>query len=161
VRVIHHALNMSPETVDEIKVWSEASNVALGTEPSAEARLGAARAQLAAQTYWHGAYEDRLANPIQDILSDLAHADFDDPDTPTGETRKLEFPEVYSIIKQLMVAGNETTTKFLNETMRLLIDHPDVWATIEQDVDGHINGLVEEGLRLSSPNQGMFRFVTT
>ncbi|MGZ0179211.1 MAG: cytochrome P450, partial [Acidimicrobiales bacterium] len=27
VRVIHHALNMSPETVDEIKVWSEASNV--------------------------------------------------------------------------------------------------------------------------------------
>ena len=161
VRVIHHALNMSPETVDEIKVWSEASNVALGTEPSAEARLGAARAQLAAQTYWHGAYEDRLANPIQDILSDLAHADFDDPDTPTGETRKLEFPEVYSIIKQLMVAGNETTTKFLNETMRLLIDHPDVWATIEQDVDGHINGLVEEGLRLSSPDQGMFRFVTT
>jgi cytochrome P450 len=93
-------------------------------------------------------------------LSDLAHADFDDPDTPDGETRKLEFPEVYSIIKQLMVAGNETTTMFLNETMRMLIERPDVWAAVEADPAAHIHGLVEEGLRLSSPNQGLLRYVT-
>ncbi len=40
---------------------------------------------------------------------------------------------------------HETTAKFLNEPMRPLIDYPKVWATIEQDVDGHIHGLVVGG----------------
>lgn len=160
VRVIHHTLNMSPDTIDRIKVWSEAANIALGASPPDAARLDAARSQVDAQKYWHAEYSDRLAAPSDDILSDLAHADFDDPDTPDGETRKLEFPEIYSIIKQLMVAGNETTTKFLNETMRMLIERPDVWAALEADPAAHIHGLVEEGLRLSSPNQGLFRYVT-
>ena len=160
VRVIHHTLNMSPGTIDSIKVWSEASNIALGATPPDEARLDAARAQVEAQRYWHDEYQDRLANPTNDILSGLAHADFDDPDLPDGQTRKLEFPEVYGIIKQLMVAGNETTTKFLNETMRMLIEQPDVWSELQADPAAHIHGLVEEGLRLSAPNQGMFRYVT-
>lgn len=160
VRVIHYALNMSSDTVDRIKVWSEAANIALGASPPDDVRLEAARLQVEAQQYWHREYQDRLANPSDDILSDLAHADFDDPDTPEGETRKLEFPEVYSIIKQLMVAGNETTTKFLNETMRMLIERPDAWAALVSDPVAHVHGLVEEGLRLSSPNQGLFRHVT-
>ena len=160
VRVIHHTLNMSPDTIDSIKVWSEASNIALGAIPPDEARLDAARAQVEAQRYWHDEYQDRLANPVDDILSGLAHADFDDPDSPDGQTRKLEFPEVYGIIKQLMVAGNETTTKFLNETMRMLIEQPEVWSELRADPAAHIHGLVEEGLRLSTPTQGMFRYVT-
>ncbi len=160
VRVIHHALNMSPDTVDHIKVWSDAANIALGASPPDEARLDAARSQVEAQRYWYEEYQDRLTTPRDDILSDLTHADFDDPDSPDTETRKLEFPEVYSIIKQLMVAGNETTTKFLNETMRMLIERPDVWAELAADPAARIHGLVEEGLRLSSPNQGLFRYVT-
>ncbi len=160
VRVIHRTLNMSADTVDSIKLWSEAANIALGASPPDDVRLAAARSQVEAQKYWYGEYQSRLADPTDDILSDLTHADFDDPDTPDGETRKLEFPEVYGIIKQLMVAGNETTTKFLNETMRMLIERPDVWAALEADPAEHIHGLVEEGLRLSSPNQGLFRFVT-
>ena len=74
--------------------------------------------------------------------------------------RKLDFPEIFSIIQQLMVAGNETTTKFLNETIKLLIEHPEWWGRLVDDTDAVINGLVEEGLRISSPNQGLFRVVT-
>jgi cytochrome P450 len=160
VRVIHHTLNMSADTIDSIKVWSEAANIALGASPPDEVRLDAARSQVEAQRYWYGEYQDRLTNRTDDILSELAHADFDDPDTPDGEIRKLEFPEVYGIIKQLMVAGNETTTKFLNETMRMLVERPEVWSALEADPPARIHGLVEEGLRLSSPNQGLFRYVT-
>lgn len=160
VQVIHHALNMAPETQDKIKLWSDAATAALGVEPSDEARLEAAQHTIDLQTYFYSEYEDRLANPIDDILSELAHADFDDPDLADGETRKLEFPEILSILRQLMVAGNETTTKFLNETMRLLIEHPDRWSALEADPEGTVNGLVEEGLRLSSPTQGLFRQVT-
>lgn len=160
VRVIHHALNMSPETEGKIKEWSDASVAALGVALTPDERYAAAESQVECQTYWHGEFEDRQVNPQDDILSDLVHADFDDPDTPDGETRKLDFPEVFSIVQQLMVAGNETTTKFLNETMRLLIEHPQWWTAMVDDAEGTINGLVEEGFRVSTPNQGMFRGVT-
>lgn len=160
VQVISYALNMSPDIQDRIKLWSDASNVALGAAPSDEERIAAARLALEAQQYWHDEYEDRLVNPVEDILSDLAHADFVEPDMPDGESRKLSFSEVYGIVKQLMVAGNETTTKFLNETMRLLIENPDQWAALEADPDGVAKPMVEEGLRMSSPTQGLFRYVT-
>lgn len=160
VRVIHHALNMSPDVLDRVKPWSDATNIALGGAPSDEARLDAARLHVESEQYWFEEYQKRVADPCDDILSELAHADFDDPDMPDGETRRLEFPEVFSIIRQLMVAGNETTTKFLNETMRMLVEQPDIWATVANDPATHIHSLVEEGLRLSSPNQGLFRHVT-
>jgi cytochrome P450 len=159
VRVIHYALNMAPETEDKIKQWSDDAVAALGTNLTDERRLEAARGQVETQQYWHSEWEKRLENPIDDILSEVAHADFDDPDLPEGETRKLHFGEVFSIIQQLMVAGNETTTKFLNETIRLLIENPEQWTAIEEDAS-RIPALVEEGLRLSSPNQGLFRTVT-
>lgn len=159
VRVIHYALNMAPETEDKIKQWSDDAVAALGTNLTDERRLEAARGQVETQKYWHSEWEKRLENPIDDILSEVAHADFDDPDLPEGETRKLHFGEVFSIIQQLMVAGNETTTKFLNETIRLLIENPEQWTAITED-PARIPALVEEGLRLSSPNQGLFRTVT-
>jgi cytochrome P450 len=160
VRVIQYALNMGPEMLGKIKVWSDAANVALGARPTDEARFEAAQHVVDMQHHFFQEYEDRLVNPVGDVLSDLAHADFDDPDLPDGETRKLDFPEVFSIVRQLMVAGNETTAKFLNETMRLLVDNPERWRQLEDDTDGVVSGLVEEGLRLSSPNQGLFRQVT-
>ena len=33
-----------------------------------------------------------------------------------------------------MVAGNETTTKFLDETMRTLIEEPRWWNALEADL---------------------------
>ncbi len=160
VKVIHYALDMAPETEDRIKDWSDASVAALGRDLTEEERLHAARVQIENQKYWRGVYEERLVNPTDDIMSGLAHADFDDPATPDGETRKLDFSEVFSIIQQLMVAGNETTTKFLNETIRLMIENPESWDAMVADPDGVGYGLVEEGLRMSTPNQGMFRSVT-
>jgi cytochrome P450 len=160
VRVIHHALNMAPWTLDKIKVWSDAAVASLGVDLTEEERLESARLQIENQKYWFSMYEERLAEPIDDIMSGLAHADYADPKLAEGETRKLEFAEVYGIIQQLMVAGNETTTKFLNETLRLLIENPQWWDAMKADPEGNWWGLVEEGLRMSTPNQGMFRQVT-
>ena len=160
VRVIRYALNMAPETEGKIKGWSDDAVAALGVKLTDERRLEAARGQVELQKYWFSEYEQRLVAPQDDILSDIAHADFADPDLPDGETRKLTYPEVFSIMSQLMVAGNETTTKFLNETIRLLIENPEWWDALEADPEGAAPGIVEEGLRLSSPNQGLFRRVT-
>ena len=160
VRVIHYALNMAPEVEGKVKNWSDAATAAIGNKLSHEEWVHAVTVRVEDQNYWYSEYEKRLEHPQDDVLSDLAHADFAHPDLGDGETRKLDFSEIYSIIQQLMVAGNETTTKFLDETMRTLIEEPRWWNALEADPEGLIHGVVEEGLRISSPNQGLFRNVT-
>ena len=63
-----------------------------------------------------------------------------------------------SIIQQLLVAGNETTTKMLTEMLRLLAEHPAEWEALRAD-PSQAPAFVEETLRLSTPTQGMFRVV--
>jgi cytochrome P450 len=58
-----------------------------------------------------------------------------------------------------MVAGNETTTKLFTEGMKLLLEHPAWWQRITQD-PSLIPAVIEEVLRMASPNQGLFRVVT-
>jgi len=153
VKVISYALNMRPEVEARIKPWSDDSVAALGVDISDDRRLEAARGLVEMQHYWATEFEDRRKHPRDDFLSDLAQTDFEDE---TGAVRLLSIPELLSIIAQLMVAGNETTTKLLNETVRLLIENPLEWKRIQQDPSA-IPAMVEEALRLSTPNQGMFR----
>ena len=68
-------------------------------------------------------------------------------------------PEMLSIVQQLLVAGNETTTKLLTETIRLLAENPDQWQQLKDD-PSRAPAIVEEALRLSTPTQGMFRIAT-
>ena len=156
VRVIAYALNMKPEVEGNIKRWSDDAVAALGVAISAERRIEAAEGVLESQQYWASEFEDRRARPRDDFLSDLAHAEFEDE---SGAVRALEIPELLSIVAQLMVAGNETTTKLLNETVKLLIENPEQWEAIRKDPET-IPATIEEALRLSTPNQGMFRVAT-
>jgi cytochrome P450 len=156
VLVIAYALNMEPERGDDIKRWSDDSVAALGVQITDERRIEAARGVLDMQKYWAAKFEDRRAHPQGDFLTDLVNEDFEDEEEGV---RKLRIPELTSIIQQLMVAGNETTTKLINELMKLLIENPDQWEKIRADAS-LIPGAVEEALRMSSPNQGLFRLVT-
>jgi cytochrome P450 len=65
-----------------------------------------------------------------------------------------------SIVQQLLVAGNETTTKALTEGVRLLAEHPEQWEKLRADPLGRAPLVTEEVLRLAAPTQGMFRVVT-
>ena len=155
VRVISQLLTMGPEREADIKRWSDDSVAALGVELTPERRLESARSVIALQRYWSGRFEAYREQPSDDLVSDLAHATFQEAD---GTKRLLDMPEMISIVQQLMVAGNETTTKLLNETMKLLLQNEGEWDAICRD-PSRIEGVVEESLRLSTPNQGMFRQV--
>jgi cytochrome P450 len=67
--------------------------------------------------------------------------------------------EMLSIVQQLLVAGNETTTKSLTEAMVLLARDPEQWAKLQAQPD-RAGPVSEEVLRLSTPTQGMFRIAT-
>ena len=156
IRAISYALGMAPELEADIKRWSDDSVASLGVAISDARRLEAARGVVESQKYWASRFDEARRNPVGDIVSNLVNADFEDH---AGDVRKLEVAEFISMMRQFMVAGNETTTKLFTEAMRLLIENPGEWQRIREDPT-LIPAMVEEALRLSAPNQGLFRTVT-
>jgi len=156
IRVIGHFLCMKPEVFPHVKRWSDASVAGLGAVITDDERIAAAHSVVEMQKYWEGELRKRWAAPNDDIISALTQAEFEDE---TGAERRLDLPEMISIIQQLMVAGNETTTKVINETFKLLLENRR-WIARMQEDPSVIPAIVDESLRLASPNQGMFRYVT-
>lgn len=158
VRLIAHALGVPPDRQDDFKRWSDDSIAMIGAVISRERRLETARGVVEFQHYFAAELEQRRAEPRDDILSDLVHARIEDPEA--GEdTTPLSMPEMLSILQQLLVAGNETTTKLIAEACRMMVDNPEAANRVRED-PSLVPNLVEEALRLATPTQGMYRRVT-
>ena len=155
VQSIARVLGMNPAVEGEIKRWSDASVATIGVALDDDQQIEAARGVLEMQQYWADEFEQRLAEPRDDFLTALTKSHIEDA---SGEVRALEMAEMLSIIQQLMVAGNETTTKLINEMLMMLARRPDLWKRLREDLS-LAPAYVEESLRLATPNQGMFRQV--
>ena len=69
------------------------------------------------------AYVERcIANPADDIISQLVQAEFDDG---AGGQRRLDRDELATMIGFLASAGNETTNRLIGWAGKLLAEHPD------------------------------------
>ncbi|MBL6630457.1 MAG: cytochrome P450 [Ilumatobacteraceae bacterium] len=162
VTVIAKALNVPDDRLADFKRWSDASIAGIGTNITIEERLEAEREVIQFQKYFAEQLELRRENPQGDILTNLLNARIDAEEVgDNGEEiddRPLTMPEMLSIIQQLLVAGNETTTKALTEMMRLLGENPTEWDRLRED-PSRAKAVFEETLRLSTPTQGMFRVV--
>ena len=156
VRVIAHVLAVADDRLDDFKRWSDDSTVAIGAVVDDDTRVAAQRGIVEFQHYFAAQIEERRRNPGADVLSVLVGARISDG---AGGERPLDVPEMLSIIQQLLVAGNETTTKLLTEGVRLLAENPDEWARLRAD-PSRAAAVAEEVTRLSAPTQGMFRVVT-
>jgi cytochrome P450 len=95
--------------------------------------------------------EERRLAPTRDATGQLANARIDG--------RLLEPGELLSILTQLLVAGNETTTATLGFALLRLARDPDLWSALRDD-RVRLGTYVEEVLRLDSPIQGQFRKAT-
>lgn len=142
--------------LDRVKRWSDAFVDRLGRMIPKERELECAREVVEFQHHMKAKIDERRANRAEDLLSDLVHAEID------GE-RPLEDAEILSIMQQLMVAGNETTTSALAGGLLQLIENPDQMAkavaAVDDGNDRAILNLVEEVLRTESPTAGMWRMV--
>jgi cytochrome P450 len=83
------------------------------------------------------------------VLSDIVNSSAD------GE-QPMDLEECLSVISQLLVAGNETTTSTFAEGMHLLATHPEQVQLVQQD-PSLVPNMVEEMLRLSTPTAQMWR----
>ena len=157
VQVITRVLNLSPALHADFRRWTDASTATIGASVSDEQHIENARINLELQEFFVEQFEQRRIHHQDDLLTGLL-----DSHVGAGEGGAdgppLEMPELVRIAQQLLVAGNETTAKLITEMMRLIADRAGEWERIQSDPD-RIPLVVEESLRLSSPNQGMSRIV--
>jgi cytochrome P450 len=99
--------------------------------------------------------EWRAENPSDDLMTELLQADFEDH---TGTRRTLTHEEVLGYVGLLAGAGNETTTRLIGWTGKLLAEHPDQRAALVAD-RSLVPNAVEEILRYESPSPVQARYV--
>ena len=147
--VIADALGVSRSDMGDFKRWSDDAVAPLGGMISHQRQLECARSFVEFQRYFEARLEERKAVPRDDLTTDLLNARLEG-------TQPLEIAEMLSIINQLLVAGNETTTNLIASAMMLLLRNPDQMRLVIE-VPSLIPNMVEEALRIESPVQGLFR----
>jgi cytochrome P450 len=148
---IARILGLPDERRAEVARWSDAATAALGAKLSNEKWLEVERDVLDFQLSLAAELDERRKAPREDLLSTLVR--------PAPGEEPLSNRELVWLVRELLVAGNETTTRALAEIVRCLSAQPDPWRAIRED-PGSIAGIVEEGVRLSSPAFGLFRRTT-
>lgn len=108
------------------------------------------KAMLDLQTYFKRKISNRQINLTNNIISTLMTAEVD------GDT--LSMDELLSFCFLLLVAGNETTTNLIANTMLTLFEQPDILNQLYRD-HSLIPAAIDEVLRYRSPFHGMNRFV--
>jgi cytochrome P450 len=87
-----------------------------------------ARADTAA--VFERAIREKRAQPCDDLISSLVHAEFEDED---GVTRKLTDEEITSYCRLIVFAGGETTWRQMGNALYALLNHPDQLADLMAD----------------------------
>ena len=151
VYAISRILGLPDSWRRDIARWSDAATASLGSQVSADRWLEAERDMLDFQQRIVPELDRRRAEPTDDLLSNLVR--------PDPEHGALTNAELVWLVRELIVAGNETTTKLVTDLVLRLHDRPEEWSILRTD-PARAGSVVEEGLRLASPAQGMFRRVT-
>jgi cytochrome P450 len=103
-----------------------------------------------------GEYVDWRANhPSDDLMTQLLNTEFVDE---TGTTRTLTREEVLTIVNLIAGAGNETTTRLIGWTGKVLAEHPDQRREIAED-RALVPHAIEELLRYEAPSPVQGRYV--
>lgn len=152
VYVIADQLGVPRSDLVKFKSWSDAFASRLGGLVTAEEEIENARLIVEYQNYMAAVVTDRRQSPRDDMISDLANSTIEDG-------RLMTMEELLSMIEQLLVAGNETTTSAIAGGMLSLIQLSDQLQILLDD-PAVIENAVEEILRLETPSAGLWRVVT-
>ncbi len=104
-----------------------------------------------------GDYIDwRAKNPSDDLMTEMLQATYTDTD---GVERRLTRDEVLNYINLVAAAGNETTTRLIGWTGKVLAEHPDQRRDLVED-RSLVPNAIEELLRYEPPSPVQARYVT-
>jgi cytochrome P450 len=155
--VIAEILGFPRMDLPALKRWSAAWVLPFSRGLTLEQETKAVSEHIELQHYIFETMKEKRRNPRDDIISHLLTAELYDEDT--GERRRLTDQEVIGVTDHLLIGGNETTTFAISNGLWLLFRHPEVYQGLVAD-RGKVKQFVEEVLRVESPTQGMYRYVT-
>jgi cytochrome P450 len=98
----------------------------------------------------------RAEHPSDDLITELINAEFVDE---TGATRRLRRDEILGYLGLLAGAGNETTTRLIGWTGKLLAERPEQRRHIAED-RSLVPRAIEEILRYEAPSPVQARYVS-
>jgi len=146
VIVIAEMLGIPSTDREQFKHWSDEIVASADQIVGGSTSGSGAHEQMA--LYFHDAIRQRRAHPSDDLISALLAAEV--------ENEHLSEEDILALCWLLLVAGNETTTNLITNTVRSLLEHPDQLELLR--ADEHLwQPAIEESLRYRSPVQAMFR----
>ncbi len=150
--VIADILGVADDDLDRFKKWTDDLVERLSFDLPHARQVELAHSVVEFQRYFDGLLKQREESPRDDMLTDLLNARLE------GEA-PLNRGEMLSMIQQLLVAGNETTTALIGNMVSLLLSNRERWEALCADISLAAN-TVEEALRMEAPVQGLFRVTT-
>ena len=157
VLAISRVLGLPDERYQDIRRWSRAAVSTIGASPSPEEWVGYERDLLDYQQTMAALLERGKSEELPGVIGGLAAAA---AEAESGGGAPWDMGLLLTLMRELVVAGNETTGKFLAETIRRIGDDPQVWQRL-RDEPSYSEQIVEESLRLATPTQSVMRRVTT
>lgn len=146
IMIICHLLGLDPVRRGDIKRWSDTM---LSWRAVSEEKVHDVREQMKDfYDFIMEALNRKKRKSEGDILSILLH-----PENPDDV---LSLEEILSFVRLLIVAGTDTTTHLLGNTILAFTRFPDLYASIKTNQD-LIPHLIEESLRFDSPVQCVMR----
>jgi cytochrome P450 len=151
--VIAGWLGLPRADLPNLKRWSDDAAAPLGGMIDREQEIECAQSEIEAQRYFAAKLDERRRDPRDDILTDLCNARLEG-------TEPLDNREIYYLLIQLLVAGNESVRNLISSAMLLLLKHPEHMAAVDAE-PGLIPNFIEEALRIESPIKAFFRVAKT
>jgi cytochrome P450 len=146
VRVIARLLGIPGEDYETFKRWSDAF---LSTVPTEQAEnLQNVGAMI---SYFGKTAAARRAQGAEDLITALVEAEV--------EGEKLEESEILGFCILLLIAGNETTTNLIGNTLNVLAERLALWEQLRGD-RSLVEQVIDESLRYESPVQRLSRYAT-
>jgi cytochrome P450 len=152
VWAISKVLGLPEDRRDDIRRWSLAATASIGGMPDPETWVENERTLLHYQQTMAAELEQVRQHPKEGLLSTLVSA----ADHPDDGEEPVPMAQLLTLVRELVVAGNETSGRLITEIVRLLDQKPGEWERIRAAPE-RARIVVEEALRWASPSQTAFR----
>jgi cytochrome P450 len=155
IAVICEQLGINQFSAPKIQRWSQAITAQISQMQDREQMLENAEQICELQNFIIGEMKTREHEPREDMISDIVHAQLEDGG-------RLTFKEAVSLIRALIIAGNETTATAISNLLFVLATQPDVAKMLRDSIDDDrlLTRFVEELLRIEPPVRGLAKMTT-
>jgi cytochrome P450 len=155
IAIICEQLGLDHFDGHKIERWSQAVVQQISHMQTRERMIENAQQICELQNYLIDRIREREAEPREDMISDLVHA-------VTEDGTKLTFKETVSLVRAMLIAGNETTATALTNLFFLLATQPEQAELLRAaaDDDRLLTRFVEELLRIEGPVRALSRMTT-